>query len=177
LEFVNILHQLLVHLDLLHGYLPGVGQVVPHVVVFLVLDGSLECRDHLALALDELHLLLDSVQMRVVDVLLCSHSLLLESLRVHHTIGAHFQVAFIVLLHDVIILSVIAGAWVHWHLLSSHKRSRRRMKLLRHLLLIKLLVCLLSLPGLGRATADLLLRHVLCVAASHGLCQGGRHLA
>lgn len=90
LELINVLHQLLVHLDLLHGYLPGVGQVVSHVVVFFVLDGPLECGDHLALALDELYLLLDSVQVRVVDVLLRPHSFLLESLRVHHSVRAHF---------------------------------------------------------------------------------------
>ena len=90
MELVDVLHELLVHLDLLHGYLPRVRQVVAHIVVFLVLDGPLECGDHLALALDELDLFLDSVQVRIIDVFFSPHSLLLESLRVHHAVSTHF---------------------------------------------------------------------------------------
>ena len=89
LKLVNILHQLLVHLDLLHGYLSSVGKVVAHVVVLLVLYRALQRRDHLALPLNELHLFLDSVQVRVVDALFCTHSLFLKCLRVHHSVRAH----------------------------------------------------------------------------------------
>lgn len=52
------------------------------------------------------------------------------------------------------------------------------MKLLRHLLLLKLLVRLLPLPLLGRAASgsNLLLGNILCVAASHSFRECGRHL-
>ena len=175
LELVDVLHELLVHLDLLHGYLPRVRQVVAHVVVLFVLDGPLERRDHLALALDQLHLLLHGVQVGVVDVLFGPHSLLFESLRIHHAVGAHFQVRVVILLHHVIgVLAIVTGSWVHWHWLSAHQRSGWGMKLLGHLLLVKLLMRFLPLPLLGRAASrSLLLRNVLCVAAAHSFRECG----
>ena len=178
LELIYILHKLLVHLDLLHRNLPGIGQVVPHVVVFFVLDGPLERSDHLTFSLDELDLLLDCVQVRVVDTLFRAHSLLFKCLWIHHAVGTHFQVWVIVLLHHVIILLVVSLARVHRHLLGAHEGRWWGVELLRHLLLLELLVGLLSLSVLsGHSRPNLLLRQVLCVAASHGLGQSGRHLA
>ena len=126
LELINILHQLLVHLDLLHGYLPRVCQVVPHIIVFFIFDGSFESGDHFAFPLDELHFFFDSIQMGVVNVLFSSHSFLFESLGVHHAIGTHFQVSIIVLLHNMIIgAAIVAVAGVHRHLWRAHKGCRR----------------------------------------------------
>ena len=84
LEIVNTMQELLVHLDLLQRNRASIIEIVAHIVLFFVLDGALQCSDHFALALNKLHFFLDGVQMRIINVLLGTHSLLFyDRLLVH----------------------------------------------------------------------------------------------
>ena len=61
LEGVDVLHQLLIHLDLLDRDLPSISQIVPHLVLLVVHDRLLQRSDHLSLSLDQLGLLFHSL--------------------------------------------------------------------------------------------------------------------
>ena len=98
LKFIYVLHQLLVHLNLLHCNLPSTGKVLSHVVILFVLNGPLKGGDHLSLSLNELDLFLDGVKVSIVDVLLCTHPLFLHQLAVHHVLDVRVFEHFFVLL-------------------------------------------------------------------------------
>ena len=129
-------------MDLLDRNLTSISQIVPHLVFLIVHDGLLQGSDHLTFSLDELGLLLHSLEMCVENVFFGSEPLFFPCLLLHSHIHIHVEgvvgLGLPIALHHMVLLS----RRVSWPLLRAHKRSRSVHDLLRrliHLMNIELL--------------------------------------
>ena len=127
LKLIDILHQLLIHFNLLHSYLSGICKIFSHIIVFFVLYSSFESCDHFSFPLDELHLFLDSIKMCIINIFFSAHPFFFHQLIVHFT---HVVTSRIHLTeHHVVILLVlhylVRLRGVRRHLLRAHQRRWR----------------------------------------------------